>query len=1007
MRVKQKNILMVLALLFVVTFCAGIFGLYANRNAAAQIQAKSAEIIATQYHYDRMWQNMPFGQNGYVVFTGNTPKDSGNYTGRTVYSNLYTEQGEGFDQVTDEIFLYNSTNSNDNNDWAQIVKRDSGIYVNAAESLELAISKWALNAETYQSRTELAESSLFKPNSTEPTGARVQNNNSTVKHDMSVVLDKTSEEDLWVTLFITNWQNSIKESNPADIYVFDSCNLDPKDESGIDFNTRYGDTSAYLAKTTVTKGNAYVTFKLSGTGTFQIVAADGEVGSTGPYIGGFFLDNKNPVGSDASYTGQKQIGTEWAGSYGADGYVLLSGSKDGGTTNGEYFYTDQFGEEYIDQAFKGKRDLKATDNVTYPDGTSKAPEYSADSIISGWGISSEVWAWHNDMTDVALKTSDGSATTGLRMHNTRDLLNSSVAMYFTAKEATYVSVYVYNYGSKSGEIDVSLYGGSFPSNGFNWPEKFLYKDGVTEETKEAAIAELEQKHRDNVRTLKELYGTPIATTKVTGVDNNNTIGKFVTFKVDYAGTYMIVASHTNEGYTFTNSVDGNGKLTVTANVYGVQPSLGGLFFDKTSPLADISHSITYVLDGGVCEENPDLYVEGVGVAAFEPAVKPGYTFQGWYTQAGGAGEKIESIPATATEDYTLYAYFTENEPCDITYHIENGTNAAENPAQYRPGIEVILADPIADEHFTFIGWYTTASFDEGTEITEISAESAGNVELYAKIVENPKFKINYVLDGGTNSPENPDYYYVGEGLNTIAPATKEGFEFKGWYTDAEFIGKLENIPADYGKEITLYACFEKALQSFTVAYNLDGGNNGIGNPDSYTEGDTIELAAASKDGYTFEGWYTTATFDEGTEITQITATQTGNLNLYAKFVKNSVNFTVTVNHSESGMTATVITVAEGGKLNVSSITAEGYKLVGLYTDAAFTNEFSADTPITADTTLYAKWEKTAATTDPDKDSGKDSGNEGNLGIILGVTGGVVLVVACVAVAVILKKKKSK
>ena len=316
---------------------------------------------------------------------------------------------------------------------------------------------------------------------------------------------------------------------------------------------------------------------------------------------------------------------------------------------------------------------------------------------------------------------------------------------------------------------------------------------------------------------------------------------------------------------------------------------------------------------------------------------------------------------------------------------------------------MILADPIADEHFTFMGWYTTATFDEGTEISEISADSTGDVELYAKIVENPKFKINYVLDDGTNSPENPDYYYAGEGLNTIAPATKEGFEFKGWYTDAEFIGKLENIPADYGKEITLYACFEKALQSFSITYNLDGGNNGIGNPGSYTEGDTIDFAPASKDGYTFEGWYTTATFDEGTEIIQITATQTGNLNLYAKFVKNPVNFTVTVNHSESGMTAIVITVAEGGKLNVSSITAEGYKLVGLYTDAAFTEEFSADTPITADITLYAKWEKAGSTVDPDKDGGKD----GNLGIILGVTGGIVLVGAGVAVAVILKKKKSK
>ena len=1005
MRVRGKLVLYALVCLFVVTVCAGFFGLYAGYNAAAQTQAKSAETVATQLQYDRRWQNMPFGQNGYVVFTGNTPKDGNGYTGRTVYSNFYTEQGEGFDQVTDEIFLYNVTGNNDSNDWAQIIKQNSGIYINAPASLELPISKWAVNANVYQPRTELSESSLFKPNSTEPTNARVQNNNST-KHDVSVVLDKVSAEDMWVTLFVTNWQNVIHENQTVDIFVFDSSNLDPQDETGIDFTTRYGDASAYLAKTTITKGNAYVTFRLSGTGTFQLVAADGAVGAAGPYIGGFFLDNSNPVGKDAAYTGQKQIGTEWAGSYGADGYVLLSGSKDGGTTNGEYFYSDQYGEEYTG-AFKGKRDLKPTDNISYPDGTSKAPEYSADSIISGWGISSEVWAWHNDMVDASLKTPEGD-TAGLRMNNVRDLLNSSVALYFTVKEPTYVSTYVYNYGGKGGDIDVAVYGGVVSSEVNVWPSRNLYKDGVTEENKAAAIAELEQEHIDSIRTLEEMYGTPIATTKVTGIDTNRTVGKFVTFKLDYAGTYTIVASHTNTGYTFTNSLGGNGRLTVTSNPYGVQPSLGGLFFDKANPLADISHSITYNFDGGTSEENPAQYVEGVGVASFAPAVKPGFTFQGWFTQAGGAGEKVTSIPATATEDYTLYAYFVENEPCEITYHISNGVNAAQNPTQYTPGIKAELMDAVADEHFTFMGWFTTSTYDEGTEITEISADSTGDIVLYAKIIENPKFRITYVLDDGENSAENPEYFYAGEGVLSLAPATKDGYEFLGWYADPEFIGKMENIPGDYGKEITLYARFEKSLRQFTVTYHLDGGENGIGNPDSYTEGSTIDLAPASKAGYTFEGWYTTATFDEGTQITEIIATLTGNLDLYAKFTKIPVSYTVQIINNISGMSATVIIIPEGTTIDASTLTSESYVLKGLYTDEGFTQEFSTDTPITADTTLYAKWE--ALNTDPGPGTGggtNEPAEKGGCGGSITAVSGVVALVCSGAAVLGLAGRKRK
>ena len=59
---------------------------------------------------------------------------------------------------------------------------------------------------------------------------------------------------------------------------------------------------------------------------------------------------------------------------------------------------------------------------------------------------------------------------------------------------------------------------------------------------------------------------------------------------------------------------------------------------------------------------------------------------------------------------------------------------------------------------------------------------------------------------------------------------------------------------------------------------------------------------------------------------------------------------------------------------MSVLSAEGYKLVGLYTDAAYTQAYTAEMKITADTTLYAKWESlstenTDGATNPEKESG--------------------------------------
>ncbi|MBQ7955412.1 MAG: InlB B-repeat-containing protein [Lachnospiraceae bacterium] len=71
------------------------------------------------------------------------------------------------------------------------------------------------------------------------------------------------------------------------------------------------------------------------------------------------------------------------------------------------------------------------------------------------------------------------------------------------------------------------------------------------------------------------------------------------------------------------------------------------------------YAINYELDGGTNGSgNPATYTEGVGVASFADASKSGYTFNGWYADAGFT-TPVTSISTTQTGNVALYAKFVQ------------------------------------------------------------------------------------------------------------------------------------------------------------------------------------------------------------------------------------------------------------------------------------------------------------------------------------------------------------
>lgn len=63
--------------------------------------------------------------------------------------------------------------------------------------------------------------------------------------------------------------------------------------------------------------------------------------------------------------------------------------------------------------------------------------------------------------------------------------------------------------------------------------------------------------------------------------------------------------------------------------------------------------------------------------------------------------------------------------------------------------------------------------------------------------------IYYVLNGGENDERNPSTYTIEDNI-VFQPATREGYDFLGWYEDPEFTKKIDSI-SNRTEDITVYA----------------------------------------------------------------------------------------------------------------------------------------------------------------------------------------------------------
>ena len=212
-------------------------------------------------------------------------------------------------------------------------------------------------------------------------------------------------------------------------------------------------------------------------------------------------------------------------------------------------------------------------------------------------------------------------------------------------------------------------------------------------------------------------------------------------------------------------------------------------------------------------------------------------------------------------------------------------------------------------------------------------------------------------------------------------------EYRGSGKTIEVLGKvIDFYNEDY--EFTVKLIFSKDCdkndekKTYTLTYNANGGSVSPKNK-SLNEGASYgNLPTPTRSGYTFDGWFTSAS--GGNKVSSSTIIK-ANTTIYAHWTKNETpaqvkTYTLTYNANGGSVSPASKTLNEGASYgNLPTPTRSGYTFDGWFTEINGGSKVSANTLINGNITIYAHW------TEIPQDNGTISLNARNICLVKGQT----------------------
>lgn len=241
--------------------------------------------------------------------------------------------------------------------------------------------------------------------------------------------------------------------------------------------------------------------------------------------------------------------------------------------------------------------------------------------------------------------------------------------------------------------------------------------------------------------------------------------------------------------------------------------------------------------------------------------------------------------------------------------------------------------------YTFAGWY----FDDVYTMPYNGSKITSNTKLYAKfdvITYNINYECEGIVDGKTS-------YTVADETYTLPTPQKMGYDFVGWYDNANFSGSpIMEIPKGSIGDRTYYAKFE--IQVFTVTFYVDG--------DVFLEME-VEYGTRLVGFYIVDKSTMTATaFSLTSDMMTSYSLETAITENVSLFASNEFAIYAGLTYNIDGVETTDLLDYNASMSGLRVPTKEGYKFEGWYYDSGFSKAVSDTDKLTSNTTVYAKFE---------------------------------------------------
>lgn len=340
-----------------------------------------------------------------------------------------------------------------------------------------------------------------------------------------------------------------------------------------------------------------------------------------------------------------------------------------------------------------------------------------------------------------------------------------------------------------------------------------------------------------------------------------------------------------------------GTIRTCTGLYGGGVYNSGSFIMSGGTIkASISTTTQYASSGGVWNDNQFTMTRGT-IGDPDNKKDPSHVYN----------TSTQRVTLTMRDNAKIYTNVTNvgilnADGGEMSGTMTNDTN--------RYGTGTITGSEGAAGSTEFHGKVTnTGTIRKGTFKNEVINESSGTINggtFTGAITNNDGTVLDGDFSGATlngmlvitfdpNNGDQPSTQKVNwskDGAALTAPdpvPTNEGHSIEGWYYDNNGTETKLNFDTDTVKcTMTLKAKWE--LSTYSVTLQTDGGTIASGKEvTGYTYGTGAVLPTTNditREGYRFDGWYADSSFS-GLPVREITATDTGNKTLYAKWTRNT------------------------------------------------------------------------------------------------------------------------